>query len=422
MKIPNYLYEEFVDNNILNNGFAQVLTSMQIFPSIGQLFLPGIINPSGLIFSFHANLIVTLTANASLLFGSGALTTPHGITNGVDSNIYNVNFAGLVPGIGSVTAYIVAQYGQIQENSTVILGAPPGHPDYSANFVPYVGYTTLQDTWNVFATTSPPDNFTTFELARTTLTVGQTSIVTVDTSHQHLAGLNLSPGTFGIAGDVTGTLASTIVQRSSAATFFANNINAAGNITAAALAVAGNVTAGADVIAELDIGAGRDADITRNVNAGGIITATLDVDAGRNVNAGGIITAIGEIFGANGTVANSAAMLGQFGGRVNVPGPNFSTYFHISIFDSGTNSVQRVLVEFGNVQPGGGIGSGATVPVTFPLTYATIVGSIIVTNLSEGGFISSGSIVAGSTGVSGFTYVNNGPTNTVGFTWLSIGL
>ena len=402
MNIPNYLFEEFVDNNILNTGFAAVLASMQQFPGLSSFFIPGIVTPSLITFAFHANLTVTVTAASALLFGSGALTFAHGITNGVNSDVYLVNFAGLVPGIGSVTAYIVAQYTQIQLNSTVILGAPPGHPDYSANFVPYVGYTSLQDSWNVFTTTTPPDNFTTFEIARTTLSAGQTSVVTVDTSHQQIAGLNINSSGFGIAGDVTGTLANTIVQRSSAATFFANNITAAGNISAAAVTTAGNITAGGSVVSSFDLDAGRDVNANRNVNASS------------NVIASGFLSAVGQVFGANASVANAAVMLGQLlGSTLSASGPNTQGFFHVPIWTG--SAFARALIQFGSVQPVGFIGAGGVVSISYPTSFAGLSGIILTTTISGNG----GSVVNGSQTVNGFQFQANAAC--IGVYWVSIG-
>ena len=184
--------------------------------------------------------------------------------------------------------------------------------------------------------------------------------------------------------------------------------------------MAGNVTAGADVVAELDIGAGRDADITRNVNAGASIVATLDVDAGRNVNAGGIITAIGEIFGANGTAANAATMLGQFGGKVTVSGPNTAGHFSIPLW-TGTG-VQLVYVQFGSVQPGGGFAAGSIVPVSFPVSFPTIVAAIMVDSLVLAGGAQAGTVIFGSTANFGFEFQCGSGGNTGGFYWFAVGI
>ena len=405
MKIPNYLFEEFVDNNIFNTGFAQVLSAIQEFPSLLQFFIPGVIAPGHLTFGFNGNLTVTVTPDNTgtnpfrCLFSSGAIPAGHGITTGVDSDIYSVNFAGLVPGIGSVTAYIVAQYAQVLLDSTVILGAPPGHPDYSANFVPYVGYTRLQDTLNIFATTTPPDNQTTMELARTTLTAGQTSIVTVDTSNQRIAALNINSGAFGIAGDVTGTLANTIVQRSSAATFFANAINAAGNIQGASANILGNETIGGNLTLPSPSG---------TIQAGGDIISFNS------------LIALGQIFGANASAANAATMLQQFGGKVTISGPNTTGHFTVPLW-TGTG-VQLVYIEFGSVQPPSGFTSGQIVPVTFPVTFPNIVGIIMVDSLVLAGGAQAGTVIFGSTSNTGFQFQCGPGGNTGGFYWFAVGI
>jgi hypothetical protein len=63
------------------------------------------------------------------------------------------------------------------------VGPPLGHPSYNPNFVPYTGYQQNVETLTLAATTTAPDNITTFELGRTTLVAGQTVITALDVTH-----------------------------------------------------------------------------------------------------------------------------------------------------------------------------------------------------------------------------------------------
>lgn len=209
MKIPNFLYEEFVDDGVFNNAMTVLQNSIIETGSNGTFLLAGVINGASLIFSFTINSLVVgvTTPNTGsnpfrCLFNSGVITSGHGIVNGLDIQTYSVDFTTLVPIAGSITAYIVAQETTVLESPTTIIGAPPGHPDYSPNFVPNIGYSVIQDTLNIFVTTTVPDNLSTIELARTTLVAGQTSISSVDTTHQVPAIVNAKVVT--LAGDVTG--------------------------------------------------------------------------------------------------------------------------------------------------------------------------------------------------------------------------
>jgi hypothetical protein len=217
MKVPQFLFEEFVDDTIFNSAMAVLQASITETGSGGVFLIAGVINPASLIFSFTTNsLVVGVTTPDSgsnpfkCLFNSGVIAAGHGIVDGQDTQVYSVNFGPLVPLTGSVTAYIVAQQLTVQESPTTIIGAPPGHPDYSPNFVPYIGYNVIQDTLNIFATTTAPDNLVTIELARTTLVAGQTSITSVNTSFQVLAKVNSQAVV--LEGDVTGPSGSNMIS------------------------------------------------------------------------------------------------------------------------------------------------------------------------------------------------------------------
>jgi hypothetical protein len=120
---------------------------------------------------------------------SGVVVRAHGTLSGQDTQTYTANFASLVPGSGSVTAYLAATLAQIQQNPISIPGPPVGHPAYNPNFVPTVGYATNTYSVSLAAVTGAPNNTSAFELFRTTLTAGQVTMSVINTIGQVRAGL-----------------------------------------------------------------------------------------------------------------------------------------------------------------------------------------------------------------------------------------
>jgi hypothetical protein len=181
MDLPIFSDSEFLDQNVLNAAFNLSYTSAKQITTLTNSF--GVINPSSLTFTPSA-LTVTVAAPSpfAVLFIGGVLTGAHGTTNGADTSTYVVNMAPFVPTSGTVTVYIVAIWSQIQESPYEVVGPPSGHPDFNPSFAAYQAYAEIKDTLSIFATTTPPDG-NHIELCRTTLTVGQTSITSVDTTH-----------------------------------------------------------------------------------------------------------------------------------------------------------------------------------------------------------------------------------------------
>jgi hypothetical protein len=355
MKTPNFLYEQYVSNTIFNSAMAELISSVIETGSNDVFLIPGVINPSSLVFTYNGNLIVNLTITNTgtlafkCLFQTGNLCSGHGTSNGVNSGSYTVNFGSFVPGSGSQIVYIVAQYTQVEESIVTIIGPPVGHPDYSSNFNPYNGYTVLQDTLNIIATTTVPDNLINIELARITLSAGQTTITAVDPSHQVLARVNAeyvvmsgdvtgnsnsnvisswqgksinlatpgnnnipvwngttwSPGTVPslntgpAGGDLGGNYPAPVVEQSSAATFaakgnatVAGTLVSTGNITAsAALNAAGNITTASAVVATQGVVAGTTVTAGTSISAGTTITANGVIHSGNNITATDAVTA-----------------------------------------------------------------------------------------------------------------------------------
>lgn len=200
-QIPTFANGQFVDQNLLNNAFTQVNNSIVNLGS--ELFTPGYVN-GGSIGITTSSLNVTINGNSTtqVLFGSGSLSGLLGNTAGSTNPSQTVNVSSLIPGSGSITCYIAATYFQLPLSPVQVVGPPLGHPDYNPNFVPFVLYNELADSVNFIATTTVPDNTTTMELCRFTLSFGQTSIPSVDTSHQVRAGAILSQDGEVIAADL----------------------------------------------------------------------------------------------------------------------------------------------------------------------------------------------------------------------------
>ena len=195
MFTPTFNDGEFVAAN--NYNAAAALTSAGVALVTAATHTPGItgasavtLTPSALTLEFSA------TTGFAVVFGSGVVAQALGTTAGATSGSATIDFSGLVPTTGNppVTACLVASAAQVQEQPVAILGPPTGHPDYSATFAPYVGYTQVSDTLQLTATLTPPDNFANIEIARTVLSAGQTNITAVSTAYQQAAGSVLAAG------------------------------------------------------------------------------------------------------------------------------------------------------------------------------------------------------------------------------------
>jgi hypothetical protein len=187
VSFPNWTDPQFLDATGVGGLNAAMGTVSGAIASAGSgtWAVPGLISPEAMTVSF-ASLVATvgLPLPWSLITSSGAIVRAHGTQTGVDTTSYSVNFAPLVPASGSRTAFLAATVTQIQQNPFPIPGPPPGDPAYNPNFVPTTGYATNQYSIILSAVSGGIDNINTFELFRTTLTVGQSSITSYNTVGQ----------------------------------------------------------------------------------------------------------------------------------------------------------------------------------------------------------------------------------------------
>lgn len=190
MRYPNVNYLQTFDQNYANSGTSELVSGITNFQA--STYTPGLLQPWTLLYGYNG-LTVSITGNTSafgVFFGgttSGRFSRMHGTQTGQDTQIYSTSFASLVPASGSVTAYLVAQYQQIQQNPIIITGPPPGHPSFNPIFKSYVGYSLNVDTIALQATTVTPDNKSFIEIGRVVLSAGQVSITALDTTHAQVS-------------------------------------------------------------------------------------------------------------------------------------------------------------------------------------------------------------------------------------------
>lgn len=193
MLTPALVDGQFVDGTLLDGVVAQFMLDFGFIGS--NLHTPGLLAPVSLAFTPSAlTVLVQAPAPFAVLFGSGLVVQANGTVNGALSSTYTANFAPLVPGAGSITAYIIASYTQIGQQQTQVVGPPVGHPDFDPNFSPFQFFLSQLDSLNIAASTTPANNVTTFELGRVTLTAGQSTITPpVNTANWQYASAVLNP-------------------------------------------------------------------------------------------------------------------------------------------------------------------------------------------------------------------------------------
>jgi len=183
MLVPQVNPLQYGDSNTLNTAFNKLASGATDF--IGKLYSPGLVRPDVLaIGATGLTLGYSAPAPFGVLFGSGRFATAHGTQTGLDTQSGTINFSSFLPSSGSITAYFVAQYGQVLQNPISVPGPPPGNPGYNPNYVATVGYTTNTDTLVFSATTGVPDNQTTFEICRFILLNGTSLLLPIYLNQQ----------------------------------------------------------------------------------------------------------------------------------------------------------------------------------------------------------------------------------------------
>jgi len=379
MRQATYTNGQFVDQVALNTLSADANSSIQQIAN--RWDLPGLIHPEAIGWA-TSGLVVTATCPApfAVQFASGVVAQALGTTNGATGSTYNINLSSFVPGAGSATVYILASYNQLSLTPETIVGPPQGNPAYNPTFTQFQWYSETVDSIAIAGSSGAANNTSTFELARLTLTAGQSSI-----SLSALNYANQIPSSEIQTSQAISVTGSTTLTRSGAGLvyeFTTSGVTATlplaaqsngyeyyffGRITSGYATVAGN---GTDLISGLGGpgASGTSISILPNMafgvrsngifwetfieaaaapivwNANGTPPSPLSISASGGVQTPYSITASGA------TNSNQLMTLAQASGRL----LNVQTFTSSSIY-TPTSGTQSVIVE---VQGGGGGGGG----------------------------------------------------------------
>lgn len=411
MQIPNISDNEFLNVIAFNDLFSAVKTSLQE-QNEGNMS-PGLISPGTLAFSFSG---LTVSVNAPLPFrigfANGVLAKAMGTTDGQNTTNYSVDFSSFVPSSGSVVIYLLANTTPIQQDPYTIIGPPPGHPNYDPNFAPYLAYSTLDDSLNIFASTTAPDDKTTFELGRVTLTAGQTAITSIDTNHQVYSSSLLNPtgvasGTYTfpqLTIDPDGRILSA-TENTDIAFTNANNSFTGNNSFSNPLVVA-NATATdealslgqADSLFAALNGSSSENFATKALTSSSLITADggLTVPSGQTETVAGTLDVTGTATIPNASAPNQPVALGQF---VQSLGTSSSSNGYAKL--PGGLTIQWGL------SPKTATSAPYTAAVSFPIAFAQAV-YVIVANDTGAGVDTYAPLISSFT-LTGFTIQSSNP-------------
>lgn len=215
MRSANWTDGEYLNAALMN--LASQDSSGTTIEAAGVWAQPGLVRPDVLTWS-ASGLSLTVVAPPPFVvrFASGITAGAHGTTTGSDTQSSTVSFSTLVPASGPpITAYVVASLSNIQQTLIPITGPPPSNPAFNPNFVAFTAYAENVTSLNFLATTSVPDGINYIEVARTTLTSGQSSISLGNLiySYQQLAGNVATLQSLSISGSVVlGPTAAGILQ------------------------------------------------------------------------------------------------------------------------------------------------------------------------------------------------------------------
>jgi hypothetical protein len=180
MDTPIYSPKQYLSSTALTTSDS--LLSSSVVAAIASLCGSGLIEYEQASFTTPTALVQNITFGTSFLaiFANG-LSQAHGTTPNADTQTYSVDLTPLVPITGSQVVYLYLTYFSLGMAPVTIVGPPSGHPNYDPTFQPYTANTYNRDSFSVGAGTTIPAG--SLEIARTTLTAGQTGSVVLDQSH-----------------------------------------------------------------------------------------------------------------------------------------------------------------------------------------------------------------------------------------------
>lgn len=187
MKLAQFTDPQILDASApggLNPAFGLVSGSFASV-GLGTWAAPGLSAPEAMTVSFSGmTATVGLPSPWGLVSSGGVLVRAHGVQTGQETPTYSVNLTSLVPASGTRTAYLTAAVSTIQQGPFPVPGPPPGHPAYDPNYVPSIAYAATVYTVALAAASGGVDNVNTFELLRTTLSAGQSTVTNWSTAGQ----------------------------------------------------------------------------------------------------------------------------------------------------------------------------------------------------------------------------------------------
>lgn len=185
MDTPVYAAKQYVGSALLSSNDATL--SGGVAAILASLCSIGFINFESI--SVAATGLVAETVFGSdflAIFSGNVVAGAHGTADNADTQTYSTSFASLVPATGSLTAYLYATPIQIGMDPVTNVGPAIGHPNYDPTYVPTQSYTFNRDSFSLTAGASVPVG--SLEVARTTLTAGQTTGLVFDFTHAIPAG------------------------------------------------------------------------------------------------------------------------------------------------------------------------------------------------------------------------------------------
>jgi hypothetical protein len=421
MQKPQFSDSEFMNAAVFNTAATTVESSLD---DIGAyLHTPGVINASALTMT-PTSLVVSVVCGSTfgVLFSSGEICHGHGNTDGALNSTYSLNFASLVPGSGSVTAYVVASYASIQQNPYQVIGPPPGHPDYDPTFNPYTAYATILNSLSIVATTTAPNGTTTIELGRVTLSSGQTSIPSVSTANQTRAGAVLSRNGDVLASDLAAgaaiaNIGYTPVQQGGGTGQGTNKVYLGWDGASGLLRYQIDSTDEGDIASTNWVNTNFVSDSTFNSYINQPVLTTSDPTFS-DVN----ITGLGNL---HASILNQAVQTGSSPTFAEVITNNISSQYGSSTNPGYIHFTSGLIMQFGQNN------TASNTFIAFGVTFPTACISVVVSESAASGTWGSGAVTVhgtssqGNTGFVHWSYTWNG-TSWINanndFNWVAIGV
>src|ERR1700761_3816666 len=121
MQTPLFIDGQFVDGTLLNGAVTMLMNDFELIGS--DLHAPGVLSPGSMTITANNGMTLTISLPSpfAVLFGTGLVVQANGVVSGATTSTYSLNLSSLVPASGSVTAYVLASYGQLGEDQIQVV-------------------------------------------------------------------------------------------------------------------------------------------------------------------------------------------------------------------------------------------------------------------------------------------------------------